>query len=58
MFHLPGGHDPFRFDEAAAPDAAQDIVGGDRADATAGTVFHAEATGGGSQPLKIDVSGK
>jgi len=57
VFDFPGGHDPFRFDEAAAPDAAHDVVGGDSADATAGTVFHAEAIGGGSQPLKIDVSG-
>ncbi len=57
LFDFPAGDDPFHFDEAAAPDAAHDAVGGDSADATAGTVFHAEATGGGSQPLKVDVSG-
>ena len=57
LFDFPGGNAPFQFDEAAAPDAAHDVAGGDSADASAGTVFHAEASGGGSQPLKIDVSG-
>jgi len=57
LFSFPGGDDPFQFDEAAAPDAAHHEAGGDSADASAGTVFHAEATGGGSGPLEIDFSG-